>query len=69
MTAELALKAVENACLNVKNTDGISFTVTLEHNIQAIYLKAILKNIKSNIHLVEKDVLMITLALNHFIHY
>lgn len=23
MTAELALKAVENACLNVKNTDGI----------------------------------------------
>ena len=42
MTADLALKAVENACLNVKSTEGIILHSDLgSHNIQAICLKVI----------------------------
>ncbi len=55
MTAELAVKAVENACLNVKTTEGI------------MRISLVLKGLY--IPLVEKVIRVIMLALNLSIQY
>ncbi len=59
MTADLAVKAVENACLNVSDTSGIILHSDLEHNTLATSLKSILLKRKSTIRLVVRAVLTI----------
>ena len=58
MTAELAVEAVKNACLNVKDTSGIILTATLGANTPAWHLKAIWLKGVSCILSAEREILM-----------
>ena len=67
--AELATNAVKNACLNIKNTDGMILHSDLGSQYTAIFSKIIWVQKASNIRSAAKGILMITPALNLFIHY
>ena len=69
MTAELAVKAVENACLNVRDTKGIICIVTLEASIRARHLKTAWPGKKSCIPLAVRETHTIMPALNPSILY
>ncbi len=69
MTAELAVKAVENACLNVRDTKGIFCIVTLEASIRARHLKTAWPGKKSCIPLAVREIHTIMPAWNPSILY
>lgn len=69
MTAELAIKAVENACLNVKTTVGIILHSDLGSQYTSHEFENFLSSKGIDIPLVEKVIRMIMLALNLSIQY
>ncbi|WP_322101300.1 IS3 family transposase [Sporofaciens musculi] len=69
MTAELAVKAVENACLNVRIPRGSSFIVILEVSIRARHLKTAWAVKESCIHLVVREIHTIMPVWNLSIPY
>ena len=69
MTAELAVKAVENACLNVSNPEGIILQSDLGAQYTSDQFESYLAKKRSGIRLVVRDVLTTMHALNRFIPY
>ena len=68
ITAELAIKVVENACLKVSNTTGIILHSDLgSHSTQTNPSSATWQKRKSIIHSVGKAALTTMHALSHFI--
>ena len=66
MTAELAVKAVRNACMNVSDTKGIIIKSGLGTQYTSELFERYFTNHKIR-HSVEKVVLTIMLVLNQFI--
>ncbi len=69
MTAELAVQAVKNVCLNVRDIGGSSCTVTLEASIRTRHLKNIRRTKESGILSVVREIRMTTPTSSRSILY